>query len=165
MPKTAAAKAPKAAKVKPVPEGWHTVTPHLICAGASEAIAFYTKAFGAKELFRLAGANGKLIHASVKIGDSIVMLVDENPQWGALGPRTLKGASVTMHLSVEDADAWAARAVAAGAKLTMPLQDMFWGDRYGVVEDPFGHKWSIATHIKDLTPEEVTAAMPKGMGS
>jgi PhnB protein len=159
-----AAKAPKPAKVDPVPKGTHTVTPHLICAGAADAIAFYTKAFGAKEMFRLPAANGKLVHATVKIGDSTVMLVDEMPQWGAHGPVALKGTPVTLHLAVEDVDAWVARAVAAGAKLTMPVQDMFWGDRYGVVEDPFGHKWSIATHIKDLTPEEVSAAMPKGMG-
>jgi PhnB protein len=164
MAKSAAATAPKATKVKPVPAGTHTVTPHLVCAGAAEAIAFYTKAFGAKEMFRLPGADGKLIHASIKIGDSSVMLVDEMPQWGAFGPKSLKGASVTMHLSVDDADAWAARAVAAGAKLTMPVQDMFWGDRYGVLEDPFGHKWSVATHIKDMTPDEIKAAMPKKMG-
>jgi PhnB protein len=164
--KTATAgKASKAAKVDPIPKGLHTVTPHLICDGAAAAIEFYKKAFGAVELMRMPGANGKLIHASVRIGDSNVMLVDENPQWGALGPKTLKGATSTMHLSVDDADAWAARAVAAGAKLTMPVQDMFWGDRYGVVEDPFGHKWAVATRIKDLTPAEMMAAMPKGMGS
>ncbi len=167
MASTAAVKAPKVAKapkVKSVPKGTHTVTPHLICAGAADAIEFYKKAFGAVENMRIPGASGKLIHASIKIGDSSVMLVDEMPQWGALGPKALKGAPVTIHLSVDDVDAWAARAVAAGSKLTMPVTDMFWGDRYGVVEDPFGHKWSIATHIKDLTAEEIIAAMPKGMG-
>lgn len=167
MASTADVKAPKVAKapkVKPVPKGTHTVTPHLICAGAADAIEFYKNAFGAVENMRIPGASGLLIHASIKIGDSNVMLVDEMPQWGALGPKALKGASATMHLSVNDVDASVARAVAAGAMLTMPVTDMFWGDRYGVVEDPFGHKWSIATHIKDMTPEEIIAAMPKGMG-
>jgi PhnB protein len=166
MPKTAkAAAAPKPTTAKPVPPGMHTVTPHLICAGAADAIEFYKHAFGAVERFRLPGGDGKLMHASIQIGDSMVMLVDENPKWGAFGPKALKGASVTMHLNVDDADAWAARAVKAGAKLTMPVQDMFWGDRYGVVEDPFGHKWAMSHHIKDMTPAEIKAAMPKGMGN
>jgi PhnB protein len=165
MAKAATAKATAPAKVDPIPKGAHTVTPHLICDGAGDAIEFYKTAFGATELMRMPGADGRLMHASVRIGNSNVMLVDENPQWGALGPKSLKGASATMHLSVDDADAWAARAVAAGAKLTMPVQDMFWGDRYGVVEDPFGHKWAVATRIKDMTPAEMMAAVPKGMGS
>ena len=148
-------------KIKPIPKGMHTVTPHLVCAGAAEAIEFYKKAFDAVEVMRLPGPEGKLIHAAIKIGDSTVMLVDEVPTWGAYGPKSLKGTSVTMHLSVADADASAARAIAAGATLIMPVADAFWGDRYGVLEDPFGHRWSVATHMRDMTPEEILQAMPK----
>ena len=151
-------------KVNPVPNGMHTVTPHLICAGAADAIAFYTKAFGAVETARIPGKDGKLMHAAVKIGDSTVMLVDEMPAWGSVGPKALKGTTVTLHLYVEDADAFAARAVAAGAKVTMPVAEMFWGDRYGQLEDPFGHRWSIATHVKDVSPEDMQAAMLKMAG-
>jgi PhnB protein len=150
--------------VRPIPEGMHTVTPHLVCAGAAAAIEFYEKAFGANELSRVPGADGKLMHASVRIGDSVVMLNEEMPEWGAFSPKSLKGSPVTIHLYVEDADASFERAVAAGAKVTMPLDDMFWGDRYGKVEDPFGHQWSIGTHVQDVTPEEMQEAMEK-MGS
>src|ERR1700691_5318776 len=139
---------------KAIPDGMHTVTPHLICANASAAIEFYKKAFNATETSRLPGPSGRLMHASLRIGDSAVMLVDEMPEHGALGPKSLKGSPVAIHLYVEDADAVAARAVAAGAKLTMPVTDMFWGDRYGQLEDPFGHRWSIATHVRDVTPAE-----------
>jgi len=111
-------------KVNPVPSGMHTVTPHLICAGAANAIAFYTKAFGAVETARIAGKDGKLMHAAIRIGDSTVMLVDEMPDWGSLGPKSLKGTTVTIHLYVDDADGFAARAVAAGAKMTMPVAEM-----------------------------------------
>ena len=149
------------AKPVPIPEGMHSVTPHLICAGAAEAIEFYKQAFGATEVTRVPGPNGKLMHAAIRIGDSTVMLVDEMPQWGALGPKALKGTPVTIHLYVEDADAFAARAVAAGAKVTMPVSDMFWGDRYGQLEDPFGHRWSVATHVRDVTPAEIQSAMQK----
>ena len=145
--------------VKPIPEGMHTVTPHLVCAGAAEAIEFYQKAFGATDLSRVPGENGKLMHASVRIGDSVVMLNEEMPEWGAFGPKSLKGSAVTIHLYVENADAVFEQAVAAGAKITMPLDDMFWGDRYGKVEDPFGHQWSIGTHVRDVTPEEMQKAM------
>lgn len=145
--------------VERIPAGMHTVTPHLICADAAQAIEFYQRAFGAAELSRLPGADGKIMHASIRIGDSVIMLNDELPQWGAFGPKSLKGSPVTIHLYVEDADAFFARAVQAGAKATMPLEDAFWGDRYGKVEDPFGHQWSIATHLRDVTPEE----MEKGM--
>ena len=144
--------------VNAIPDGTHTVTPHLVCHGAAEAIEFYKKAFGAVEMMRVPGPQGRLMHACVRIGDSNVMLVDEMPEWGALGPKALKGSPVTIHLSVEDVDAFTARAVAAGAKVTMPIADMFWGDRYGVIEDPFGHKWSIATHIRDMTPAEIQKA-------
>ncbi len=150
--------------VKPIPAGTHTVTPHLICADAAAALEFYKKAFGAVELSRVPGADGKLMHASVRIGDSVVMLNDEMPEWGSLGPKALKGSPVTIHLYVENADAAFAQAVAAGAKVTMALDDMFWGDRYGKLEDPFGHHWSIGTHIRDVSPEEMQAAMEQ-MGS
>ncbi|MDO9005320.1 MAG: VOC family protein [Aquabacterium sp.] len=145
--------------VKPIPDGMHSLTPHLVCAGAAEAIEFYKKAFNATEMARLPGPDGKLMHAAVRIGDSVLMLVDEFPQWGTLGPLALKGSPVVLHLYVEDVDAQVKQAVAAGAKLTMPVTDMFWGDRYGQVEDPFGHKWSVATHTRDLTPEEIKAGM------
>lgn len=147
------------AVTKPVPDGMHTVTPHIVCAGAAEAIAFYTKAFGAKELMRLPGPDGTLMHAAVQIGDSKVMLVDENPQWQCLGPKALKGTPVTIHLAVENVDEVFAKAVEAGATVKMPVADMFWGDRYGIVEDPFGHHWSIATHVRDVSPDEMQKAM------
>jgi PhnB protein len=143
----------------PIPSGMHTVTPHLICAGADQAIDFYKKAFGAIELSRMPGPDGKVMHASIRIGNSVVMLNDENPQWGTLGPKALKGSPVTIHLYVEDANALFEQAVRAGAKVTMPLDDMFWGDRYGKLEDPFGHQWSIGTHTRDVTPEEMQKAM------
>ncbi|MGC2033103.1 MAG: VOC family protein [Steroidobacteraceae bacterium] len=147
--------------VNPIPEGMHTVTPHLICAGAGDAIDFYKKAFGATETSRMPGPGGKLIHASIRIGDSAVMLVDEMPEWGSLGPKVLKGSPVVIHLYVDDVDAFTARAVAAGAKVTMPVADMFWGDRYGQLEDPFGHRWSVATHVRDVSPADMQQALQK----
>jgi uncharacterized glyoxalase superfamily protein PhnB len=145
--------------IKAVPDGMHTVTPHLICAGAADAIEFYKAAFNATEISRLPGPNGRLMHASIRIGDSMVMLVDEMPEHGALGPKSLKGSSVAIHLYVDDVDAAAAQAVRAGAKSTMPVTDMFWGDRYGQFEDPFGHRWSIATHVRDVAPADMAKAM------
>ena len=150
------------AKVKAIPEGMHSITPHLVCAGAAEAIDFYKKAFGATEVTRLPGPDGKLMHGAVRIEGSVVMLVDENPEWGVLGPRALKGSPVTIHVYVSAVDAFVAKAVKAGAKVVMPIDDMFWGDRYGIVEDPFGHHWSIATHVRDVTPEEMSEAMRQG---
>jgi uncharacterized glyoxalase superfamily protein PhnB len=147
--------------VKPIPDGMHALTPHVVCAGAADAIEFYKKAFNAVETVRLPGPGGKLVHAAVRIGDSTLMLVDENPQWGIVGPKTLKGTPVVIHLYVEDVDATVAQAVAAGAKVTMPVADMFWGDRYGQLEDPFGHRWSVATHKRDLSPEEMREGMAK----
>jgi uncharacterized glyoxalase superfamily protein PhnB len=147
--------------VKPVPEGMHSVTPHLICAGAANAIEFYKKAFGAVETARMPAPDGRIMHAMIRIGDSPVMLVDEMPEWGALSPKSLKGSPVTLHLYVEDVDAFAARAVKAGAKVTMPIEDQFWGDRYGKLEDPFGHHWSVATHVRDVSPDEMQQAMKK----
>ena len=150
-------------KVKPIPDGMHTVTPHLVCAGAAEAIEFYKKAFSATEEGRMPGPNGKLMHAMVRINGSAVMLVDEMPEWGAFGPKALKRSPVTIHLYVEDVDAVVKQAVAAGAKVTMPVADMFWGDRYGQLEDPFGHNWSVATHKRDMTPEEMQKEMQQAM--
>ena len=146
-------------KVKPVPDDMHRITPHLICAGAAKAIEFYKKAFGAVEEARLPGQDGRLMHAVIRIHGDAVMLVDEMPDWGALSPQALKGSPVTLHLYVEDVDAFVKRAVDAGAKVTMPVQDMFWGDRYGKIEDPFGHHWSVATHVRDVSLEEAQKAM------
>jgi PhnB protein len=151
-------------KVKPVPDDMHAVTPHLVCAGASDAIEFYKKAFGAVEEVRLPGPGNRLMHALIRINGSAVMLVDEMPEWGALGPKALKGSPVTIHLYVEDVDAFFKRAVDAGAKATMPVADMFWGDRYGKLEDPFGHHWSVATHVRDVSMDEAMKAMA-AMGS
>ncbi len=156
-------KTPAKSKTKPVPPGFHSVTPHLICDGTAAAIDFYKRAFGAIELTRLPTPNGKVMHASIKIGDSIVMMNDEFPEMGALGPKNRKGTSVTLHLFVDDVDKSFARAVKAGATVKMPVQDMFWGDRYGAVEDPFGHSWSLATHQRDLTPRQIQEAA-KNMG-
>jgi uncharacterized glyoxalase superfamily protein PhnB len=143
-------------KVKPIPEGFHTLTPHLVVKGASEAIEFYKKAFGAKEVGRMPGPDGKsIMHADIVIGDSHLMLVDEFPDMGCLGPQTVGGSPVTIHIYVEDVDAFFKQALAAGAEVKMPLSDMFWGDRYGMVTDPFGHTWSIASHKEDLTLEEI----------
>jgi PhnB protein len=144
---------------QPIPDGMHSLTPHLVCAGAADAIEFYKAAFGAVELGRLPGPDGKLVHAAVRIGDSTLMLVDESPEWGMLGPKALKGSPVTVHLYVPDVDGTVAQAVAAGAKVTMPVADMFWGDRYGTLEDPFGHRWSVATHTRDLSFDEIKKAM------
>ena len=145
-----------AGKVKPIPDGCHTVTPHLIVKGAAKAMDFYKKAFGAEELMRCPGPDGKsLCHAELQIGNSHVYVCDEFPDMGAVSPLALKGSPVTIHLYVEDADAVFNQAVKAGAQSTMPLADMFWGDRYGEVEDPFGFRWGLATHTEDLTPEEI----------
>lgn len=149
-------------KVKAIPDGMHSLTPHLVCRGAAAAIEFCGRTFGAIELFRLPGPDGRLIHACVRIGDSQLFLVDEMPEHGAHSPQALQGTPVTLHLQVEDADAAFARAVLAGATVSMPLADMFWGDRYGRVTDPFGHSWSIATHMRDVRPDEMVAAMKAG---
>ncbi|MCU6500347.1 VOC family protein [Rugamonas sp. A1-17] len=151
------------AKVNPIPEGMHSVTPHLVVDGAADAIEFYKKAFNAVETARIPGKEGKLIHAAVRIGDSTVMLVDEFPDFGSVGPKALKGTPVTLHIYVPDIDATYAQALAAGAAEKMPPADMFWGDRYAQVTDPFGHVWSIATHTRDMTREEMDAAMKQQM--
>lgn len=154
-----------ASKVQPIPDGMHSLTPHLVCDGAAKAIEFYKQAFDAVEESRLPGPDGRLMHAQLRIGDSPLMLVDEFPEMGALGPKKLEGSAVTLHLYVPDVDATYAQAVAAGAEPMMPVTDMFWGDRYGQVKDPFGHRWSIATHTQDLTPQQIAEgmkSMPEG---
>jgi uncharacterized glyoxalase superfamily protein PhnB len=139
----------------PIPAGFHTVTPHLVCKDALKAIDFYKAAFGAVELTRVAGPDGKLLHAALRIGDSIVMLTDEYPQMGAFGPQDLPGSPVSIHLSVADADGAFARAIDSGAKSVMPVAEMFWGARYGVFKDPFGHAWSVGQQVQDLSPQEI----------
>ncbi|MBA3895552.1 MAG: VOC family protein [Sphingomonadaceae bacterium] len=136
------------------------VAPHLVCDGAADAIEFYKKAFGAEEMTRLPGPDGRLMHAALKLNGAIVMLVDENKTYGMLGPKALGGTPVTIHLNVPDVDAATERAVAAGAEVTMPVADMFWGDRYGQIKDPFGHSWSIATPLRaaPLTEAELQEA-------
>ena len=145
------------------PYGMHTLSPHLVCAGAAEAIDFYKRAFDAVEMIRVPGKDGKLIHAAIQICGSSVMLVDEAPEWGALSPKSLNGTPVTIHLYVSDVDAFVERAVKAGATVKMPVADMFWGDRYGTIEDPFGHSWSVATHIHDLSEQELREAARRAM--
>lgn len=144
--------------VEPVPAEMNTVTPHLVCAGAAAAIDFYQKAFGAVELTRLETPDGKIMNAGIRIGNSMLMLVDEMPDWNCLGPKARGGTSVTIHLQVPDADALFAQAVAAGAQPMMPVTEMFWGDRYGMVEDAWGHSWSMGTRVKNLTQEEIATA-------
>ncbi|MGE5387035.1 MAG: VOC family protein [Betaproteobacteria bacterium] len=148
--------------VKAIPLDMHTVTPHLVCEGASKAIDFYVKAFGAVELARLPGPDGRLMHGMIRIGDSAVMLMDAYPEHGAPGPKGLKSSPVVLHIYSENVDAAFARAVEAGAKAIMSPADMFWGDRYGQLEDPFGHRWSIATHVRDVSREEMAAGASKG---
>ena len=144
---------------KPVPEGYHTLTPFLVCKDAAGALDFYQRAFGAEEVSRLMGPDGKLMHAALRIGDSVLMVTDECPEMGGFSPLHLGGTPVTVHLSVADADASFARAAAAGATPLMPVSEMFWGARYGVFKDPYGHSWSVATQVKDLTPAEIAAAL------
>lgn len=151
-------------QVKPIPEDMHSLTPHLVCKGALEAMAFYQRAFDAVDGGTLLDNDGKLMHGRLRIGDSTLMLMEENRAWGALGPATLQGSPVTLHLYVRDVDAVFAQAVAAGATSRMAPMEMFWGDRYGVLTDPFGHSWAVATHTRDMTPEEIQTAASQ-MGS
>jgi len=142
---------------KPIPDGFHTITPHLVVSDAAKAIEFYKKAFGAQEIERFMRPDGKAVmHAQLKIGDSMMMLGSEFPPH-CLSPKSRGGTSVSLHLYVENADATFDRAVKAGCTVKMPMMDQFWGDRYGQVEDPFGHEWSMATHKKDLTQDQIAA--------
>lgn len=141
--------------VRPIPEGYHTATPYLIVSGGAKALDYYQQAFGAIELFRLADPSGKIGHAEIKIGDSILMLADEHPEMGAKSPATIGGTPVGIMLYVEDVDSRFAQAVAAGGTVERPVKDQFYGDRSGTLVDPFGHKWTISTHKEDLSPEEV----------
>lgn len=144
-----------ASRINEVRKGFHTVTPVLTVKDGSRAIDFYKRAFGAEELLRVDGPEGKIVHAELKIGDSIIMLSDEMPQGSCRSPQALGGTAVNIFLYVKDVDQVFNRAVAAGAKIAMPLSDMFWGDRYGQITDPFGHSWSLATHKEDVPPEEL----------
>jgi uncharacterized glyoxalase superfamily protein PhnB len=143
-------------KGKGIPEKFHTITPYLIVRDAAKAIAFYKKAFGAEEIMAMPGPDGKgVMHAEIRIGDSMVMLTDENPAWEAKSPQSYGGTPVSLHLYVSDVDASFKRAVDAGAQVRMPIADMFWGDRYGKITDPFGHQWGLATHVEDVAPDEL----------
>ena len=151
--------------VRPVPEGYHTATPYLTVDDAAAAIEFYKRAFGATERVRMAAPDGKIAHAELEIGDSIVMLSDPFPHAQTRPPRELGGTSGGVFLYVEDVDSAFERAVDAGATVTMPLEDMFWGDRFGSVNDPFGHHWSLATHTEDLTEQEIAERAQAAMAS
>jgi PhnB protein len=150
--------------VRPIPEGFHTLTPHIVVKGASAAIEFYARAFGAEVLGSQRLPDGTIMHATLRIGDSMLMLNDEFPQWGVVGPQTLQGTPVTIHMYCEDLEAAWSRALGAGCAVGMPLQDTFWGARYGMLLDPFGHHWSLAQHVRDMTPEEIQRGAAKAMG-
>jgi PhnB protein len=142
-------------KVKPVPEGYHRVTPYLIVDGAAKALDFYRNVFGATERMRMPAPGGKVGHAEIAIGDSVIMLADEHPEIGARAPRAFGGSPVSIHLYVDDVDTTVKAAVGAGAKLLRPVEDQFYGDRSGTIEDPFGHHWHVATHKEDVAPDEM----------
>ena len=146
-------------KIKPIPDGFHALTPYLTAKGASDAIEFYKKVFGATELFRLNTPDGKVGHAEFKIGDSIFMISEENPECGSASPETLKGSPVALYLYVADVDSTFSEAVKAGAKEAMSVANQFWGDRMGKVVDPFGHQWLLATHVEDVDPSEFQSRM------
>lgn len=149
--------------VKPVPDGYHTLTPALTVRDAARGIEFYKQAFGATERGVMKGPDGKVMHAELQIGDSIIMMSDEWPEFGALSPQSVGGSSTTLHIYLDGVDAAFDRAVKAGATVEMPVMDQFWGDRYGRLKDPFGHKWSIGTHIKDLSMDDMKKGMDEAM--
>ncbi len=151
--------------VKPIPDGYHTLTPYLTVRDAVRAIEFYKQAFGATERGVMKGPDGKVMHAELMIGDSIIMLGDEMPEYGALSPQSSGGAGMGLHIYIDGVDAAFDRAVKAGARVDMPVADQFWGDRYGKLTDPFGHKWSIATHTKDLSLDEMKKGMDEAMAN
>lgn len=150
--------------VKAIPDGYYSLTPYLVCRGAAKAIEFYAKAFGAQEMVRMPGRHGSIAHAEVKIGNSMLMLSDENKERGQLSPESIGGTACSIMFYADDVDAVFTRAIAAGAKAEMPPADMFWGDRMGNLVDPFGHKWAIATHQEDVSPAEMEKRMA-AMGS
>lgn len=150
---------------RPIPEGYRTATPYLIVKGAADAIEFYKKAFGATEMLRMADPHGRVGHAEIRIGDSVIMLADEHPAMGYRGPRSLGGSSVSILLYLEDVDRVFERAVKAGAKAQRPVTDQFYGDRSGTLEDPFGHVWTVATHVEDVPPEEMKRRAQAAMNS
>jgi PhnB protein len=141
-----------------LPKGYHSVTPAIVVRNAADAIEFYKKAFGAEEVDRMAGPDGSIMHAEIRIGDSLIMLGEENEQWGTKSPLSTNGIPSSLHIYVPDADAAFDRALRAGATVRYPLEDAFWGDRYGKVTDPFGHEWGIATRVKELSKEEMKKA-------
>jgi PhnB protein len=151
--------------VKKIPDGYHSVTPYLCCRDAGKAIDFYKRAFGATELMRMPAPGDKIGHAELQVGSSRVMLADEFPEMGFMSPQSLGGSPVMLHLYVEDVDATVKTAEAAGAKITRPVADQFYGDRGGQLDDPFGHKWYVSTHIEDLSPEEVQERMKATAGA
>ena len=146
-------------KIRFQAEGYHTVTPHMIFKSAASALDFYKQAFGAAEIMRMAGPGGKIMHAEMRIGDSIVMMADEFPEMGALSPQTVGGSPMSLMIYVENVDASFGRAISAGAKVCKPLQDQFYGDRSGTINDPFGYQWTLATHVEDVSPEEMKKRM------
>jgi len=150
---------------KAIPDGYRTATPYLIVKGAGEAIEFYKRAFGATEMLRMADPQGRVGHAEIKIGDSVIMLADEHPAMGYRGPRSLGGSSVSILLYLEDVDGVFERAVKAGAKVQRAVADQFYGDRSGTLEDPFGHVWTVATHVEDVAPEEMKRRAEAAMKS
>ena len=149
--------------VKAIPEGYHSLTPYLIVSGAADAIEFYKKAFGARELMRISAPGGKVGHAEIEIGDSRIMLADEHPEMDARSPEAFGGTPVSLHLYVDDVDAVAQQVLAAGAKERRPVKDQFYGDRTGSFEDPFGHVWHIATHLEDIAPDELQRRAAEAM--
>lgn len=149
--------------VNPIPDGYHSITPYLVCKGAAEALEFYKKAFGATETMRLGGPGGKVMHGEFQIGDSRVMIADEFPEINALAPQSPGSSGVGICFYVEDVDAMVARATEAGATIARPLQDQFYGDRSATLHDPFGHVWTIATHIEDVDNEELQRRMDQMM--
>jgi PhnB protein len=153
------------AKVKPIPDGSHTVTPYLTVRDATRALEFYRNAFGAEELFRLAEPSGRIGHAELRIGSSTIMLSDEYPDFGALSPASLGGSPVRLHLRVKDVDAFVRQAIAAGATQLRPVKDEFHGERTGMLADPFGHQWFVATHIEDVSPAEMQRRFTKALSS
>lgn len=153
------------ADVKSIPEGFHTVTPHITVKDAAQALDFYKAAFGAEEVVRMPGPGGKVMHAEIRIGDSRMLLNEEFPEMDVKGPKAFGGSPVTLHLYVEDADGLVKQAADAGAKITMPVQDTFWGDRYGRLEDPFGHQWAIATRVREMSFQEMREASRKAFDS